>query len=225
MTNHVSIKSFPYGLKIYMNEEALFEEIVKEIKTKFKESEKFFKNTKTALTFEGKKLTEQEERILVNEIVSACSIQIVCIVGRDEETEHTFLKAISQLEYEQAENAGQFYKGNLKDGQVLETEKSIVILGDVYPNSTIISKKNIVILGGLYGEAYAGADGQNHFVLALDMAPQKLRIADAKGKFSEKQNKWLIKPKQVPKIAYRKQNTVVIEEIKFTEELLNQFLI
>lgn len=225
MTNHVSIKSFPHGLKVYMNEEALFEEIVKEISTKFKESEKFFKNTKTALTFEGKKLTEEEERILVNEIVSACSIQIVCIVGRDEETEHTFLKAISQLEYEQAENAGQFYKGNLKDGQVLETEKSIVILGDVFPNSTIISKKNIVILGGLYGEAYAGADGQNHFVLALDMAPQKLRIADAKGKFSEKQNKWLIKPKQVPKIAYLKQNTVVIEEIKFTEELLNQFII
>ncbi|MBQ7066180.1 MAG: septum site-determining protein MinC [Lachnospiraceae bacterium] len=221
MTNYVNIKSFPHGLKVFLDEKATFDELLNEIVIKFKDSEKFFKNTKIAITFEGRTLTDSEERQIIGAIVSACDIQITCIVGKDQETEHTFLKAVTQMAYEEAQNTGQFYKGTLKDGQLLETEKSIVILGDVYPNASIISKKNIVILGGLYGEAYAGADGANHFIIALDMAPQKLRIGDFRGQLTEKQNRWLIKPKHVPKIAYVKDNRIVFEDIKFTEELLN----
>lgn len=221
MTNYVNIKSFPHGLKVFLDENANFDELINEIVIKFKDSEKFFKNTKIAISFEGRTLTELEERQIIGAIVSACDIQITCIVGKDQETEHTFLKAVTQMAYEEAENTGQFYKGTLKDGQLLETEKSIVILGDVYPNASIISKKNIVILGGLYGEAYAGADGANHFIVSLDMAPQKLRIGDFRGQLTEKQNRWLIKPKHVPKIAYVKENRIVFEDIKFTEELLN----
>lgn len=221
MTNYVNIKSFPHGLKVFLDETAAFDDLLNEIVIKFKDSEKFFKNMKIAITFEGRTLTEEEERQIIGAIVSACDIQITCIVGKDQETEHTFLKAVAQMAYEEAENTGQFYKGTLKDGQLLETEKSIVILGDVYPNASIISKKNIVILGGLYGEAYAGADGANHFIVALDMAPQKLRIGDFRGQLTEKQNRWLIKPKHVPKIAYVKDNRIVFEDIKFTEELLN----
>lgn len=221
MTNYVNIKSFPHGLKVFLDDKAAFDELLKEIIIKFKDSEKFFKNMKIAITFEGRELSEKEERQIIEAIVSACDIQIACIVGKDPETEHTFLKAVTQMEYEETENTGQFYKGTLKDGQTLETEKSIVILGDVYPNATIVSKKNIVILGGLYGEAYAGADGANHFVAALDMAPQKLRIGDFRGQLTEKQNRWLIKPKHIPKIAYVKDNRIVFEDMKFTEELLN----
>lgn len=221
MTNYVNIKSFPHGLKVFLDEQAVFEELLKEVRAKFKDSEKFFKNTKIAITFEGRELSEQEERQIIEAIVSVCDIQIACIVGKDQETEHTFLKAVTQMEYEEAENTGQFYKGTLKDGQLLETERSIVILGDVYPNASIVSKKNIVILGGLYGKAYAGADGASHFVAALDMAPQQLRIGDLKGQFTEKQNRWLIKPKHIPKIAYVKENRIVFEDMKFTEELLN----
>lgn len=221
MTNYVNIKSFPHGLKVFLDEKASFEELLAEIQAKFKESEKFFKNMKIAINFEGRELTDTEERKIIETIVSVCDIQIACVVGKDKETEHTFLKAVTQMEYENTENTGQFYRGTLKDGQLLETEKSIIILGDVYPNASIVSKKNIVILGGLYGKAYAGADGENHFVAALDMAPQKLRIGDLSGQFTEKQNKWLIKPKHVPKIAYVKENRIVFEDIKFTEELLN----
>lgn len=224
MTNYVNIKSFPHGLKVFLDEKADFEKLLQEIVIKFKDSEKFFKNTKIAISFEGRILTEAEERTIIGAIVDACDIQITCIVGKEPETEHTFLKAVTQMAYEEAENTGQFYKGTLKDGQLLETEKSIVILGDVYPNASIISKKNIVILGGLYGEAYAGADGENHFIVALDMAPQKLRIGDFRGQLTEKQNRWLIKPKQIPKIAYVKENRIVFEDIKFTEELLNSLV-
>lgn len=222
MNNYVSIKSFPNGIKVFMDEEASFDAIVDEIRSKFQEFEKFFKNTKVALSFEGKLLTEEEERIIVKAISEVCTIQIACIVGRDDNTDGAFVKAIEQMDYEKLENTGQFYKGTLKNGETLEAQSSIIVLGDVYPDATIISKRNIVILGGLYGNAYAGVGGGNCFVAALDMNPQTVKIDETKGTF-EKVSKWLIKPKQVPKVAYVKQDKIVFEDIKFTEELLNEF--
>ena len=44
MKNCVSIKSFPNGLKVFLEEDASFDEILQEIHTKFSEFEKFFKN-------------------------------------------------------------------------------------------------------------------------------------------------------------------------------------
>ena len=86
MKNCVSIKSFPNGLKVFLEEEASFEEILQEIHTKFSEFEKFFKNTKVALSFEGKALTEEQERLIIHEISNVCTIQIACVVSKDVET-------------------------------------------------------------------------------------------------------------------------------------------
>lgn len=140
---------------------------------------------------------------------------------KDEEKNQNYLKAIQQLEYRNSEedNEGHFYRGTLKNGQILETESSIVVLGDVYPGSTIVSTKDIVILGGLFGKAYAGGNGSGgHFIAALEMAPERLQIGDFKYKNS-KQMKWSIRPKVQPKIAYIKDNKVVMEPI--TKELLS----
>ena len=58
-----------------------------------------------------------------------------------------------------------------------------MVLGDVYPGSTIVSTKDIVILGGLFGKAYAGGNGSGgHFIAALEMAPERLQIGDFKYK-------------------------------------------
>ena len=96
----------------------------------------------------------------------------------------------------------------------------MIVLGDVYPGASIISNKDIVILGGLYGQAYAGGSGdEGHFVVALEMSPEKLKIGDFKYKTSEKQSKWSIRPKVHPKIAYVEDGRVIMEPI--TKELLN----
>ena len=173
------------------------------------------------ISLEGRTLTEEEERMVLNAICENSDLHIVCLVGKDEEKNQNYLKAIQQLEYRNSEedNDGHFYRGTLKDGQILETESSIVVLGDVYPGSAIISTKDIVILGGLFGKAYAGGNGsEGHFVAALEMAPERLQIGDFKYKCG-KQMKWSIKPKVQPKIAYVKDNKVVMEPI--TKELLS----
>lgn len=222
MKNPVIIKSFQNGLSIYLDEEMPFAELLNEIAFKFKESAHFFKDASMVISFEGRSLSDQEERQLVNTITANSALNVMCIMGKNEETNKNFVKALQKVSYHQQalENAGQFYKGTLKDGQVLETENSLIVLGDVYPGASIISNKDIVVLGGLYGQAYAGGNGEEgHFVVALEMSPEKLKIGDFKYKTSEKQSKWSIKPKIQPKIAYVEDARVIIEPI--TKELLN----
>lgn len=224
MKENVVIKSYQHGITLILGEEIPFEELLNEIAYKFHESGRFFGNSKMALAMEGRSLTEEEERSILQTIQENCDVNIVCLIGRDEETNQNYLRAIQETENQQqkTESEGQFYKGTLKNHQVLETESSIVVLGDVYPGSTIISSRNIIILGGLYGEAYAGGNGDSeHYVVALEMEPEKLQIGDFKYKTNEKGNKWSIKPKVKPKIAYVKNERIVMEPL--TKELLGLF--
>ena len=222
MKNPVIIKSFQNGLSIYLDDEMPFSKLIEEIAFKFRESAHFFKDASMVVSFEGRELSDQEERQIVNTISANSELNVVCIMGKNEETNKNYIKALQKLSYHQQvmENAGQFYKGTLKDGQTLETENSVIVLGDVYPGASIVSNKDIVILGGLYGQAYAGGSGgDGHFVVALEMSPEKLKIGDFKYKTSEKQSKWSIKPKIQPKIAFVKDQRVIIEPI--TKELLS----
>lgn len=222
MKNSVIIKSFQNGLSIFLDDEMPFSKLIEEIAFKFKESAHFFKNASMVVSFEGRELSDLEERQIVNTITANSDLNIICIMGKNEDTNKNYVKALQKLSYHQQalENAGQFYKGTLKDGQMLETENSVIVLGDVYPGASIVSNKDIVIIGGLYGQAYAGGSGdEGHFVVALEMSPEKLKIGDFKYKTSEKQSKWSIKPKIQPKIAYVKDQRVIIEPI--TKELLN----
>lgn len=117
---------------------------------------------------------------------------------------------------------GQFYKGTLKNREVIETENSIVVLGDVYPGSAVMSGGNIIILGGLYGEAYAGGTGREDcYIVALEMEPERLKIGDFKYKTNAKQSKWGIRPKVQPKIAHLKNGKIVFDPL--TKELLGTF--
>jgi len=218
----VIIKSFPNGIVLHLSEADTFEEILQETAIRFRESRDFFKDAKMALSIKGRKLTEEEENTLLNIISENSDIHILCLVSDDEDTDRMFIKAISETDFSEDGNgnsAGQFYKGTLKNGEVLETEYSIVILGDVYPGSAIVSARDIIVLGGLYGEAYAGGNGSDgHYVAALEMSPEKLKIGDFKYHAKEK-SKWGIKPKVQPKIAYVKNKKIVMDSL--TKELLS----
>ena len=219
MTSPVIIKSFQNGIAVILDETLAFPQLSEEVGLKFRESAAFFKDAKMAVSFEGRKLDAEEETQLVRQITENCSLHIVCLVGKDEEKNQTYLKAIHQASRKD-ENEGQFYKGNLKNGQILEMESSVVIVGDVNPGAVIAAKKDIIIIGGLYGEAYAGADGvPGHFVVALELSPEKLKIGDVRYEPAKKSGRWSIRPKTQPKIAYEKEGKIVVEPV--TKELLN----
>lgn len=224
MKNSVIIKSFQNGIVLYLDPDLPFESVLADIEDKFRESSSFFKDAKMALSIKGRNLSEDEEQLVLEAISRNSLLRIICLVGEDDDTNQHFVKALQQTDSEQngsSSSDGQFYRGTLKNGEILETESSIVILGDVYPGCAIISARDIIILGGLFGEAYAGGSGNpGHYVAALEMSPEKLKIGDFKYHAKEKSSKWSIRAKVQPKIAYVKAGKVVIDPI--TKELLSE---
>ncbi|MCM1027275.1 MAG: septum site-determining protein MinC [Roseburia sp.] len=219
----VLIKSFPNGIALHLDPEAALGDILSELAYKFSEARGFFGNASTALSIEGRQVSGAEEIRILEVVRENSDLNIVCIVGKDEATNKNFIKALTHMEKKlSGGDEGQFFKGSLKNREVLETDNSIIILGDVYPGSAVISARNIIILGGLYGEAYAGGSGQpDAFVAALEMEPERIKIGDFKYKMAAKQSKWGIHPKVQPKIAYVKNEKIVFE--LFTKELLSGF--
>lgn len=224
MKNSVIIKSFPNGIVLHLDRDVPFDVLLTDIADKFREASSFFKDARMALSIRGRLLSDEEERLVVKTVTQNSLLHIVCLVGEEESVNQGFIKAVRQAEHrieEEKNNEGQFYRGTLKNGQVLETEASIVILGDVYPGSTIISARDIIVLGGLYGKAYAGGNGEaGHYVAALEMSPERLKIGDFKYRTKDKKTKWFIKPKIQPKIAYVKDENVIIDSL--TNDILSE---
>ncbi len=82
MRNAVIIKSFQNGISVYLNEEIPFLDLLDEVVFKFRESRNFFKNAKMAISLEGRALTEEEERMVLNAICENSDLHIVCLVGK-----------------------------------------------------------------------------------------------------------------------------------------------
>lgn len=179
MKQKVMIKSNKYGLIVQMDTQASYGEILEEIRSKFTESAKFFRNATMAITFDGRVLTKLQEQEIIEMISEIAQINIVCIFDTNDNTERLYQSVVERSLEDMPRKEGQFYRGTLKKRQVLESEKSIIILGDVDFGATVVSKGNIVVLGTIRGSVHAGAAGNKKaFVVALSMKPQLLRIAD-----------------------------------------------
>lgn len=223
MKETVVIKSFPNGIALHLDPELSFEELLDEIKYKFSQARNFFGTASMALSIEGRAATGSEEIRILEAIQENSDLRIICIVSRDEAANKNYIRALAQTERKLAdESEGQFFKGDLKNRDVLETDKSIIILGNVNSGCAVISAKNIIVLGGLYGEAYAGGNGcEGAYVAALEMEPERIKIGDFKYKPNTKQSKWRIRPKTQPKIAYIKNDRIIFETL--TKDLLGTF--
>lgn len=223
MKNLIVMKSFQNGISIHMDAEADFQEILHEIAEKFQNARSFFKDIKVALSLEGRTLSAEEEKEIIYTINANSDVQIICLVGKDEESNRGIIKALKRVETEKEEYNGRFHRGSLLNGQTLETEGSVVIIGNVEKGASIIASKDIIIIGGLYGEAYAGAAGDDsHFVAALKFDPQRCKIGDVKySGIKEKGGLFANKNKFSPQIAYVKNNEIQVENI--TKELLENY--
>ena len=181
MSQAVVIKSNKYGINLVLDKTMPFRELLVAIKEKFLESEKFFKDAKMAISFEGRELTQEEEYQIIETITENTSISIICIVDNDESHADLVKQQIDAYYDSVSGREGEFYRGTLRSGQVLESVSSVVIVGDVNPGAKIISQGNIVVLGALKGNAYAGAAGDsNCFIVALEMDPIQIQIGDHK---------------------------------------------
>ena len=97
MKDNILIKKFPNGIRLHLNPDLDFEDLIKEIAAKFNQSRHFFRDARVALAFEGRELTDDEERQIITTIQLNSDIEILCIIGKNEETDRNFVKAIQKI--------------------------------------------------------------------------------------------------------------------------------
>lgn len=219
MKNSVVIKGNKYGIMVVLDKETPFEELKSDIIDKFKESSKFFGETSMAVTFDGRKLSLEEEREVLDIIAEHTDINVVCVVDTDKNREEEYKESIEKKVAELKSSTGQFYKGTLRSGQVLECESSVVILGDVNPGAKIVSTGNVVVLGALKGIVYAGITGDDSsFVVALEMNPVQIRIGDVIARCADNKSRFK-RNKPETKIAFVEDDNIYIEPL--SRDVLN----
>lgn len=220
-----TLKSYQRGLALHIRPEADMEPLLEELQEKFQSSRNFFGNMQVGLAITGRKLTEEEEDAVLNVIEENSDLQIVCLIGDDERIRSLLEDAFEKDEEQEAlpEADGQFYRGTLKKDQSLETEHSVIILGDVNPGAKVFSRRDVIVLGALLGEVHAGVGSENedgHFVCALEFSPEKLKIGSHKYKKKPEKRFWPESYKKSPKIATLQGGEILVKPV--TKELLGQ---
>lgn len=206
----VVIKGNKSGIRIVLDAQLPFEELVEEVQKKFKESSEFLGDAQVAVSFDGRPLEEEEEAILLQCIKDYSRLRVVCLVDEDKEREAIFNRSLNEQLMALNSNTGQFFKGNLRSGQVMEFETSIVILGDINVGAQVVSTGNVVVLGNLFGTVYAGAAGkENAFIVALKMNPLQIRISDVIARSSDEKKEVPAKPQ----IAYLRDGAIYIDTL------------
>ena len=179
MKQTVLLKSNASGITLVLDKNIPFEQLLEDTISVFMDNADFFQNSRFAIAFTGRELTEAQEVAMVMAINERTNAKVIRLISNDEELEQHFL--LQQLQYDQivSNNTGKFHRGTLHDKDVLEVDTSVVIIGDVLQGAKVVSKGNVIVLGRLEGNVFAGAGGNEESIIAaLTMDPDKIRIAD-----------------------------------------------
>lgn len=175
MKNCVSINLKKDEIVIKLNEDANQEEIILALRKKLPELKKLYKDEKTPIMVTGKILKNKEIDEIQNLIKEKIDVEIDFDMPKSlglHSIRKTFEKEIAVSETE-------FHRGSLRSGQKLETEGSLIIIGDVNSGAEVIASDNIIVLGALRGLAHAGAKGNKQAIIAAGLVDTvQIRIAN-----------------------------------------------
>jgi septum site-determining protein MinC len=92
MNNSVIIKGNKYGIVVVLDAVMEFNELKEKIAEKFRDSAKFFDKAQMAISFEGRKLNNDEQREVLNIIAEETELHVVCVVENDPQNYGTVLQ-------------------------------------------------------------------------------------------------------------------------------------
>lgn len=182
--NAVILKGTTDGLNISLDSSVSFADLTEHFRKRVSDAKQFFEGAQTNISFTGRKLSDEEERLLMDIINEETTLQVPVVKNEDFKTvnpsfvEDTAPETLSQTMQNNVQDTT-YHQGGLRSGQFIEYKGSVVVIGDVNPGSEIIAEGNIIILGALKGMVHAGCTGNTDcFVAALAFLPTQLRIAN-----------------------------------------------
>lgn len=175
MNNCVSINLKRNQIVIKITEDAEQRKVMAELNKKISDLKKLYKDEKTPIKIVGKVLKNKD----IDEIRELIKENIDVDIEFDMPRGLGLSNITRTFKQEIAISETKFHRGSLRSGQKLETEGSIVILGDVNSGAEVIASDNIVVLGNLRGLAHAGAKGNKKAIIAAgNLDAVQIRISN-----------------------------------------------
>lgn len=175
MKNCISINLKKDYIVIKIAEDAEQKQIVSSLTKKLPDLKKLYKDEKIPIKIVGKVLKNKE----IDEIQYLIKEKIDVDIEFDMPKSLGLSSITRTFKQEIAISETKFHRGSLRSGQKLETEGSIVIIGDVNSGAEVIASDNIVVLGNLRGLAHAGAKGNKNAVIAAgNLDTVQIRISN-----------------------------------------------
>lgn len=96
MDNSVIIKGSKNGITVFLDEEMPFEELLENVSDKFKNASKFFNNATMAISFDGRNLSAEEEKRILNVISDVSELNIVCVLDENNDIKSVYEEAVKK---------------------------------------------------------------------------------------------------------------------------------
>lgn len=169
----INLRKDKIVIKIAENAEQ--KDIIQQLNKKLPDLKALYKDEKTPITIVGKVLKNKE----IDEIQEMIKDKINVDIEFDMPKSLGLSSITRTFNQEIAMSETKFHRGSLRSGQKLETEGSIVVLGDVNSGAEVVASDNIVVLGNLRGLAHAGAKGNKKAIIAAgNLDTVQIRISN-----------------------------------------------
>lgn len=196
MKDSVVIKSNKYGITLVLSKDVSFEQLIRDICTKFARSRDFFGNAAMVLTIEGRAVTAEESAVIIDAIQLNSDISILLVEEKQEIKDARMQGKIDKFYYEKIYDNAKIIKGTVANKDVVTSDSSIIILGDIKSRARVESAGNIIVFGTVDGELHAGFPNDNNcYIIANEIRAEQVSIGDITGDVVL-QKKWLGKAKK-----------------------------
>jgi len=185
--NAVILKGRKDGITISLDGNMPFPELLEHFQKRVSDTKQFFEGAKSNISFTGRKLSEDEEKQLLD-IITAETTLDVPFVGETLEklreegfqpVNPSFVTDSAPSHLPHNVHNTSYHQGGLRSGQSIRFGGSVVVIGDVNAGSEIVAEGHVIVLGALRGTVHAGCGGDEEcFVSALSLSPTQLRIAN-----------------------------------------------
>jgi len=189
----VVLKSNKYGLTLQLDGTIPFEELVRKVCEKFASSADFFGETSMILETIGRELSAEEGLVLIEAIELNSKIKVILLNENNELKDTRMLGQIDRFYKDDIFENAKIIRGSVSKNDVIESDSSLVILGDVKSKATVKAKGNIIVVGALEGTAHAGyPDNSGCYIVAGELNPKFIQIGTVTGDIKV-QEKWSLR--------------------------------
>ena len=178
----VVLKSNKYGLSLQIDATIPFEELVREICKKFAQSADFFGECQMILETMGRELSTEEGLVIIQAIELNSKIKVILLNENNELKDTRMLDQIDRFYTDEIFENAKIIRGSIYKDDIVTSDSSVIVLGDVKSKATIQAKGNIIVMGSLLGTAYAGfPDNTGCYIVAGQLNSHNIHIGTVSG--------------------------------------------